>query len=198
MLWSHTVGARSIYWVHVHSPEWNDAKYIWDNPYIWTAVLLSNYLNWKIYCDDHSLLWSKTAVQIYKLSHIYFTSFHSSRENKLNKLTSLPMVGFIAQLVEHCTGISRRSRVRIPLKPWVFQASSFQLLKLENLLRWSFFTSLIILPWTPKICLECLLCCNQSHVRSSHHRNHKARNSFLSATEQIIFVFLTFSLFTSK
>ena len=31
---------------------------------------------------------------------------------------------------------SRRSRVRIPLKPWFFQASSFQLLKLENLLRW--------------------------------------------------------------
>ena len=30
--------------------------------------------------------------------------------------------------------------VRIPLKPWFFQASSFQLLKLENLLRWSFFT----------------------------------------------------------
>ena len=36
--------------------------------------------------------------------------------------------------------VSRRSRVRIPLKPWFFQASSFQLLKLENLLRWSFFT----------------------------------------------------------
>ena len=33
--------------------------------------------------------------------------------------------------------VSRRSRVRIPLKPWFFQAS-FQLLKLENLLRWSF------------------------------------------------------------
>ena len=34
----------------------------------------------------------------------------------------------------------RRSRVRIPLKPWFFQASSFQLLKLQNSLRWSFFT----------------------------------------------------------
>ena len=33
----------------------------------------------------------------------------------------------------------RRSRVRIPLKPWFFQASSFQLLKLENL------TAMIIL-----------------------------------------------------
>ena len=37
--------------------------------------------------------------------------------------------------------VSRRSRVRIPLKPWFFQASSFQLLKLESLLRWSLFPS---------------------------------------------------------
>ena len=32
------------------------------------------------------------------------------------------------------------SRVRIPLKAWFFQASSFQLLKLENSLWWSLFT----------------------------------------------------------
>ena len=37
-------------------------------------LLLSNCLNWKIYCDDHSSLWSTTAVQIYDLFHIYFTS----------------------------------------------------------------------------------------------------------------------------
>ena len=43
-------------------------------------LLLSNCLNWKIYCDDHSSLWSTTAVQIYELFHIYLTSFHSSRE----------------------------------------------------------------------------------------------------------------------
>ena len=35
---------------------------------------------------------------------------------------------------------SRRSRIRIPLKPWFLQASSFQLLILENLLRRSLFT----------------------------------------------------------
>ena len=62
-------------------------------------LLLSNCLNWKIYCDDHSSLWSTTAVQIYELFHIYFTSFYSSRENELNKLTSLPMCGFIAHWV---------------------------------------------------------------------------------------------------
>ena len=35
-------------------------------------LLLSNCLNWKIYSDDHSLLWSNTAVHIYELFHIYF------------------------------------------------------------------------------------------------------------------------------
>ena len=65
-----------------------------------------------------------------ELFHIYFTSFHSSRENELNKLTSLPMYmyGFIAQLVEHRAGIrgghgfeSCWSRPFI----WFFQANRF-------------------------------------------------------------------------
>ena len=37
-------------------------------------LLLSNCLNWKIYCDDHSSLWSTTVVQIYEFFHLYFTS----------------------------------------------------------------------------------------------------------------------------
>ena len=76
----------------------------------------------------------------YELSHIYFNYLihtHFSR---------LPMRGFIAQMVEHRTGISRRLRVRIPLKPWFFQASSFKLLNLENLAWWSFLT-FITLSW---------------------------------------------------
>ena len=69
--------------------------------FFFSRLLLSNCLNWKIHCDDHSSLSSTTAVQIWIIS----------------------------------------SRVRIPLKPAdFFQASSFQLLKLENSLRWSFFT----------------------------------------------------------
>ena len=44
-------------------------------------LLLSNCLNWKIHCDDHSSPSSITAVQIYELFHIYLTSFHSSRED---------------------------------------------------------------------------------------------------------------------
>ena len=45
----------------------------WCEVYIFT-LLLSNCLNWKIYCDDHSSLWSTTAIQIYELFHVYFTS----------------------------------------------------------------------------------------------------------------------------
>ena len=59
--------------------------------------LLSNCLNWKIYCDDHSSLSSTTAVQ----NELFHTP-HGRHE--LNKLTLLPMCGFIAQLVEQRTG----------------------------------------------------------------------------------------------
>ena len=33
-------------------------------------LLLSNCLNWKIYCDDHSSLWSTTAVHIWIISYM--------------------------------------------------------------------------------------------------------------------------------
>ena len=56
---------------------------------------------------------------IYEISHIF------------NKLTSLPMCGFIAQLVEHHTGIAEVTGSN-PVEALIFQASSFQLLKLEN------------------------------------------------------------------
>ena len=28
-----------FYWVHISREEWNDVKYIWNNSYIWTAVV---------------------------------------------------------------------------------------------------------------------------------------------------------------
>ena len=78
----------------------------------------------------------------YELFHINFTSFHCTGRYELNKLTSLPTGGFIAQLVEHCTGIAEvtGSNPVEALFFFFFQASSFQLLKLENLLRWALFT----------------------------------------------------------
>ena len=75
----------------------------------------------------------------YELFHIYFTWFHCTGRYELNKLTLLPMCGFIAQLVEHRTGIRGGHGFESRWSPDFFQASSFQLLKLENLLRWSHF-----------------------------------------------------------
>ena len=49
------------------------------------------------------------------------------------------MCGFIAQLVEHRTGIAEVTGSN-PVEALIFQASSFQFLKLENLLRRSLFT----------------------------------------------------------
>ena len=42
----------------------------------------------------------------YELFHIYLTSLHCTGKYGLNKFTSLPMCGFIAQLVEHRTCIA--------------------------------------------------------------------------------------------
>ena len=63
---------------------------------------------------------------------IYITSFHSFHGNDMNsQLTSLPMCGFIAQLVEHRTGIAEVTGSN-PVEALIFfQASLFQLLKLE-------------------------------------------------------------------
>ena len=69
-VWLHS-SVRESYWYrrgHGFSSRWNLDFFL---------LLRSNCLNWKIYCDDHSSLWSTTAVQIYELFHIYFTSVFS-------------------------------------------------------------------------------------------------------------------------
>ena len=38
-LWSHTLGARSICWVHIFPWGVKWCKYIWNNSCIWTAVI---------------------------------------------------------------------------------------------------------------------------------------------------------------
>ena len=94
---------------------------------------------------EHLLRWSHFHSHLlpqykYELFHIYFTWFHCTGRYELNKLTLLPMCGFIAQLVEHRTGIAEVMGSN-PVEALNFQASSFQLLKLEHLLRWSHFHS---------------------------------------------------------
>ena len=62
--------------------------------------------------------------------HINFTSFHCTGRYELNKLTSLPTCGFIAQLVEHHTGIAEVMGSN-PVEALIF----FRLL-LSNCLNW--------------------------------------------------------------
>ena len=102
-------------------------------PHIGSEVrlLLSNCLNWKIYCDDHSSLHLQPQYK-YELFHIYFISLHYTGKYELNKLTSLPMCGFIAQLVEHRTGIAEVTGSN-PVGPDFFR------LLLSNCLNWKIY-----------------------------------------------------------
>ena len=82
------------------------------------------------------------ALQFKYMNYFIYTYIISllTGRYELNKMTSLPMCGFIAQLVEHRTGIAEVTGSN-PVEALIFfQASSFQLLKLENSLRGSFFT----------------------------------------------------------
>ena len=69
----------------------------------------------------------------YELFHINFTSFHCTGRYELNKLTSLPMCGFIAQLVEHRIGIAEVMGSN-PVEALIF----FRLL-LSNCLNWKIY-----------------------------------------------------------
>ena len=66
---------------------------------------LSNCLNWKIYCNVTLHIHLQPQSK-YELFHINFTSLHCMGKYELNKLILLPTCGFIAQLVEHRTGIA--------------------------------------------------------------------------------------------
>ena len=99
-------------------------------------LVLSNCLNWKKITAMITLHFHLQPQYKYELFHIYSTSFHCTGRYELNKLTLLPMCGFIAQLVEHRTGIAEvMGSNPVEALIFFFQACSFQLLKLENLLR---------------------------------------------------------------
>ena len=76
----------------------------------------------------------------YELFHIRLTPFHPSREIWTQQIDLAPNVWLHSSVGRashrYCGGHGFESR----WGPDFFQASSFQLLKLENLLRWSFFT----------------------------------------------------------
>ena len=87
----------------------------------------------KIYCDDHSSLSSTTAVHIWIILYTHHIISFLTGRYELNKLTSLPMCGFIAQLVEHRTGIAEVTGSN-PVEALIF----FRLL-LSNCLNWKIY-----------------------------------------------------------
>ena len=119
----------------------------WNNSFLncgctwkWRMIIAVNFnclnwkigLNWKIYCDDHSSLSSTTPGQKWIIS---YTSHHFTPHwrYELNKLTSLPMCGFIAQLVEQRTGNAEVTGSN-PVEALIF----FRLL-LSNCLNWKIY-----------------------------------------------------------
>ena len=124
-----------IYWVHISREVWNDVKYILNNSYLncpdFLRLFLSNCLNWKINWDYHSSFSFTAAVQIWIISYVlHFISLLTGDMNSIN-LTSLPMCGFIARLVEHCTGIAEVT-VSNPVEALIF----FRLLLSNYCLNW--------------------------------------------------------------
>ena len=73
-LWSHTLGARSIYWVHISREEWNGVAYVWNNSYLnygdswkWRMIIVVTFpTNWNGKqgtlilpgCDSRSTVWT--------------------------------------------------------------------------------------------------------------------------------------------
>ena len=104
---------------------------------LYEIIRIQSCLNWKIYCDDLSPLSATNAVQILLLLVFSYNSHHFTRHGgyKLNKLNSLPMFGFIAQLEKHHSSIRGVHGFKSCLSPDLVQDCSFELLKLENLLR---------------------------------------------------------------
>ena len=72
---------------------------------IFFRLLHSNWLNWKFTAKITYHLHIHPQF-IYESFHILHVISLLLRENKNSQLTSLPMCGFIAQLVEHRTGIA--------------------------------------------------------------------------------------------
>ena len=69
---------------------------------------------------------------------LHIVSLHTGRY-ELNKLMSLPMCSFIAQLVEHCNGIHGGHGFESHWRPDFFRLLS-NCLNWKILLQWSFFT----------------------------------------------------------
>ena len=126
--------------------------------YYWLLLIILIAINDWFSLLDTAGYYGKKVVEIFLfksrffIQYIYefhknFTSFHCTREDRNS--TNWPRSQCVASQLSwlSISPVSQRSRVWIPFKPWYFQASSFQLLKLKNLLRWSLFTFTFYSSW---------------------------------------------------
>ena len=116
-IWRHTMGGRSIYWVYIF-PYSEMMGILYEIIHICTAVL------------NESEEWS--SQQIFQFKRL--------ERRSLKKKSGLQRDSNPWPQRYRCDALPTELWSHT-LKPWFFfQASSFQLLKLENLLRWSLFT----------------------------------------------------------
>ena len=98
--------------------------------------------NWIIHCCYQMTSRERKLVQRL-VNGLFWLRQYQNRGLRKPHIGSFIAYGFIAQLVEHRTGIAEVTSSN-PLMPWFIQIllsnlnTSFQLLKLENLLRWSY------------------------------------------------------------
>ena len=121
-LWSHTLGARSICWVHIFPWGVKWCKYIWNNSYDWSHMT--------------EVIWLKS----YELFHIYLHHFTPHGKIWTQQINLAPNVWLHSSVGRASHRYRGGHGFESRWSPDFFQASSFQLLKLENSLRGSFFT----------------------------------------------------------
>ena len=122
----HTLALRSIWYFQASSVQ---------------LLKLENLLRWSLF----TFIYNRSV----NMNFMYISHYFTAREDMNSTLTSLPLCVASKLSWSRIAPVSQRSRVRIPLNRWYFQASSFQMLNLENLLRLSLFTFtlVIVVPW---------------------------------------------------
>ena len=99
--------------------------------------LLSNCLNWKIYCDDHTSLSSTTAVQIWIISYTFHIKY---MDWSIHKDDSDPNIYYDNFLHNQCFPLQKGKYNSYNLKPWVTKAL-LKSIKRKNVLYKNFIKS---------------------------------------------------------
>ena len=128
---------EATHWERGQFVEFISSRQEWNDVSIYEIIHI---LNWKIHCEDHSSLSSMTAVQIYELFHIYLHHFTPDGKIWTQQIDLAPNVWLHSSVGRASHRYRGGHGFESRWSPDFFQASSFQLLKLENSLRGSFFT----------------------------------------------------------